>query len=140
MTGPIDWRDAVRVARAAEVNAAVAGPAGGRATAFEFAGTGGARTWIGRVAMAPGARTGAHRHGHHEAVLFIVAGCGRILWGERLEHAADAAPGDFVYFAPQVPHEEINLDGAAPLEFVVVRSDGERIFQPLDIVSENSVS
>ena len=31
-------------------------------------------------------------------------------------------------------------DSATPLEFVVVRSDGERIFQPLDIVSENSVS
>jgi len=88
-----------------------------------------------RLALAPALiGTGAARR------FFIIAGRGRILWGERLDYAAEVAPGDFVYFAPQVPHEEINLDGMAPLEFVVVRSDGERIFQPLDIVSENSVT
>jgi uncharacterized RmlC-like cupin family protein len=138
MTKLRDWEAGVRVTRGADLAETLAGPAGGGATAIEFAGTGGAKTWIGRVAMAPGSRTGAHRHGRHEAALFILSGAGRILWGDGLEFAADVGPGDFVYFAPYVPHEEINLDPVAPLQFVVIRSDGERIIEPLEIAAANN--
>jgi hypothetical protein len=40
-----------------------------------------------------------------------------------------------VYFTPYVPHQELNLDANATLDFVVVRSDGERIAVNLDIVA-----
>jgi len=131
-----DWRDGVRITRGADLAAALAGPSGGRATALEFAGTGGSQTWIGRVAMAPGARNGAHRHGRHEAALFVLAGSARILWGDALEYEADVGPGDFIYFAPYVPHEEWNRDASAPLQLLVVRSDGERIFEAVDEAPE----
>ena len=41
--------------------------------------------------------------------------------------------GDFVYFAPYVPHQELNIANET-LDFVVVRSDKERIAVGLDIV------
>jgi uncharacterized RmlC-like cupin family protein len=134
MTGTTrDWRDGVRVVRASALAASLNGPFGsGRATALEFAGVAGSRTWVGLVTMPPGGDTGPHSHGRHEVAIYTIRGAGRILWGERLEFAADVQPGDFVYFAPFAPHAEFNLDPAATLDFLVVRSDGERIVLPLE--------
>lgn len=110
------------------------GPSGtGRATAFDFAGTGAQRTWIGRVTVKPGANTGPHHHGRHEALIYVISGRTEIRWGERLEFAAEVGAGDVVYFAPQVPHQERNLSAAETVEFLVVRSDNEKIAVNLDI-------
>jgi uncharacterized RmlC-like cupin family protein len=135
MTEKIKGRtDGVKVVRAEVLNRAMAGPNGtGRATAFDFAGTGGRETWIGTVTLQPHAKTGAHHHGRHEVAVYVVKGRGQIRWGERLEFAAQVSPGDFVYFAPYVPHQELNLDANETLDFVVVRSDNERIVVDLDV-------
>jgi len=61
-----------------------------------------------------------------------VKGRSEIRWGERLEFAAEVGPGDFVYFSPYVPHQELNLDAGETVEFVVVRSDNEKIVVALD--------
>jgi len=112
-------------------------PAGpGRATVFDFAGVGSEKTWIGVASLAPGRRTGAHHHGRHEVALYVAKGRPQIRWGERLEFMADLAEGDFAYFAPFVPHEEINPDRNSPVDFLVVRSDNERIAEPLDLIAE----
>ena len=124
-----NWRaDGVRVVRATSLGRV------GRATAFDFAGTGGRQTWIGTVTLPPSAKTGAHHHGRHEVAVYVVKGRSRIRWGEALEYAADVGPGDFVYFAPEVPHEEQNLDAGETLDFVVVRSDNAGIVVNLDVV------
>jgi uncharacterized RmlC-like cupin family protein len=128
MTDDPDWRDKVKIVRAADL----AGSA--RATAVSFTGTGGCLTWLGRVVLAPGASTGAHHHGRHEVATYIAAGRAELRWGERLEFAASVGPGDFAYFAPFVPHQERNLDATEPVVFVVVRSDDERIRVDLPIV------
>ncbi len=39
---------------------------------------------------------------------------------------------DFVYFAPYVPHQELNPDESETVDFVVVRSDNEKIVVALD--------
>jgi uncharacterized RmlC-like cupin family protein len=96
--------------------------------------TGGRETWIGTVTMQPNAKTGAHHHGRHEVAIYVVKGRSEIRWGERLEYAAEVGPGDFVYFAPYVPHQELNLDASGTVDFVVVRSDNERIVVNLDVV------
>ena len=57
-------------------------------------------------------------------------GRSEIRWGERLEFAADVGPGDFVYFAPYVPHQELNPDDSETADFVVVRSDNEKSSVP----------
>jgi uncharacterized RmlC-like cupin family protein len=130
----MQWRDGVRVVRGQSLDLAMRGPSGtGRATAFDFAGSGGQKTWIGTVTLGPSAATGAHHHGRHEAVLYVVRGHSEIRWGERLEYVADVGPGDFVYFAPYVPHQELNPSATEATDFLVVRSDNERIAVSLDV-------
>ena len=127
------WRsDGVTVVRAGALQAAM--PGRGRATAFDFAGTGGRQTWIGTVSVQPNSKTGAHHHGRHEVAVYVVKGRSQIRWGERLEFATEVGPGDFIYFAPFVPHQECNLDGSETVDFVVVRSDNERIVVDLNVV------
>ena len=117
-----DWRNnGVKVVRAA----ATMGK--GRATAFDFAGTGGPNIWMGTVTLPPNGRTGAHHHGTHEVAVYVSKGRSQIRWGEHLEFTTEVGPGDFVYFAPDVPHQEINLDPEQPVDFVVVRSDNSAI-------------
>ena len=65
--------------------------------------------------------------------VYLAKGRSEIRWGDRLEFAADVGPGDFAYFAPYVPHEERNLAGSEAVEFVVVRTDNERISIPVDL-------
>ena len=84
------------------------------------------------MTLQPGARTGTHHHGRHEVTIYVVKGRSEIRWGERLEFAADVGPGDFVYFAPYVPHQELNPDDSETADFVVVRSDNEKIVVALD--------
>jgi uncharacterized RmlC-like cupin family protein len=134
MTETIKWRtDGVKVVRSEALRRVMLGPSGaGRATAFDFAGAGGRETWIGAVTLQPFAKTGAHHHGRHEVAVYVVKGHGQIRWGERLEFAAEVSPGDFAYFAPYVPHQELNV-ASETLDFVVVRSDNERIVVNLEI-------
>jgi uncharacterized RmlC-like cupin family protein len=106
----------------------------GRATAFDFAGTGGSKTWIGTVTLPPNGGTGAHHHGRHEVAIFVVKGRSLIRWGGRLEFGTEVGPGDMVYFAPYAPHQESNPDRSEAVEFLVIRSDNERIATGLDVV------
>jgi uncharacterized RmlC-like cupin family protein len=123
-----NWRnEGVRVVRAASTVGK------DRATAFDFAGTGGSKIWIGTVSLQPNGRTGAHHHGTHEVAVYINKGRSQIRWGESLEFTTEVGPGDFVYFAPNVPHQEVNLDDREPVEFVVVRSDNSAIRVDLDV-------
>jgi uncharacterized RmlC-like cupin family protein len=121
-----DWSKAVRVARPSLDET-------GRGTVFEFTGEGGQRTWIGAVSLKPNAKTGGHHHGRHEVAVYVLRGQGQVRWGDHLEFAADIGSGDFIYFTPYVPHQELNLDADDTLDFVVVRSDSERIAVNLDI-------
>ncbi len=133
MSEAMNWRtDGVRVVRATALAQAMTGPEGsGRATVCDFAGSGGQQTWVGSVVLPPGSRSGAHHHGHHELALCIVQGKAEIRWGERLEFVAVADPGDWIYFAPYVPHQEANLSDRETLQLIVVRSDTARIAVPL---------
>ncbi len=133
MSTPGKWKEGVKVVRAASLDAQVRDPAGtGRATAFEFAGAGSGRTWVGRVRMKPAGVTGAHHHGRHEVMISVLTGHAEIRWGDHLEFAADVAPGDCIYFSPHVPHQERNPSATESVEFLVVRSDNERIVVALD--------
>jgi uncharacterized RmlC-like cupin family protein len=111
MTEPMKWRtDGVMIVRAA----AMLGK--GRATAFDFAGTGGRETWIGTVTMQPSAKTGAHHHGRHEVAIYVVKGRSQIRWGEQLEYAAEVGPGDFVVVRSDNGGIVVKLDDVVPVE------------------------
>ena len=104
-----------------------------RKAAINFARVGAQKIWAGTVSIQPNAKTGAHHHGELESVIYVVRGKARMRWGERLEFAAEAGPGDFIYVPPFVPHHEINASQNEPLECVLVRSDNEAIVVNLDI-------
>ncbi len=133
MASTTNWRNSVTVVRGKTLEETMRGPSGaGRATAFDFSGTGGQKIWIGTVTLQPLAKTGLHHHGRHEVAIYVVKGHSQIRWGGQLEFAADVGPGDFVYFAPFVPHQEFNTDETETVDFVVVRSDNERIAVKLE--------
>ena len=75
------------------------------------------RSWV-----APGAATGAHHHGPQETILYVIEGRARYRWGDRLEHEAEAGPGDFVFIPAHTVHQEINASDEEPTVWAVVRS------------------
>jgi uncharacterized RmlC-like cupin family protein len=135
MSQQIDWKtEGVRVipGNALDPNTAQT-PGMNRVAAINHARVGAQKIWAGTVSIHPNAKTGAHHHGHLESVIYVVKGRARMRWGERLEYAAEAGPGDFIYVPPYVPHQEINASTEETLECVLVRSDNEAVVVNLDI-------
>jgi len=125
-----DWTNGVKVVRGAALDAKRHDPvAPDRATIFEFAGTGGGNgaVWMGAVSLKPGGVIPPHHHGRHEIAIGITSGRMDVKWGKSFEHSAELAPGDFAYFTPGVPHQERNPSADTRVDFMVVRSDSERI-------------
>ncbi len=91
------------------------------------------RIWAGSVTIHPGGTTGPHHHGELESVIYVVSGRARFRWGERLEHAAEAGPGDFVYVPAFAPHQEMNASEDEPLVCILVRNDPDPVVVQLDI-------
>jgi len=104
-----------------------------RAAAITHARTGASKIWAGTVNIQANSKTGPHHHGELESVIYIVSGRARMRWGERLEYFAEAAPGDFIFVPPFVPHQEINAAPDQPLVCVLVRSGQEPVVVNLDI-------
>jgi uncharacterized RmlC-like cupin family protein len=132
-----DWRDhGVRIVRASEFDSNTPQTPGmTRAAAINRALAGANKLWAGSVEIHPNAKTAPHHHGALESIIYVVSGRARMRWGEKLEYAADAGPGDFIFVPPYVPHQEINALANEPLFCVVVRSDQEPVVVNLQIES-----
>jgi uncharacterized RmlC-like cupin family protein len=104
-----------------------------RAAAITAARAGADKLWAGTVDIEPAAKTGAHHHGPVESIIYVVSGRARMRWGERLEFVAEAGPGDFIFVAPFVPHQESNASTDEPLSCVLVRSGQEPVVVNLDL-------
>src|ERR1700751_4974611 len=104
-----------------------------RAAAINLARVGAQKIWAGTVKIHANAKTGAHHRGHLESVCYVLKGRARMRWGDHLEYVAEAGPGDFVFFPPYVPLQEINASSDETLECVLVRSDNEAVVVNLDI-------
>jgi len=130
----VDWRtEGVKVVKAGTLDPNTAQTPGmNRAAAITQARVGAEKLWAGTVTIHPNARTGAHHHGDLESVIYVVKGKARMRWGERLEHLAEAGPGDFIFVPPYVPHQEINA-ADEPLECVLIRSGQDPVVVNLDI-------
>jgi uncharacterized RmlC-like cupin family protein len=132
-----DWRESgVRIVHHGQLDSNTAQTPGmHRKAAISRASAGADKIWAGTVEIQPGARTGPHHHGPLESVIYVLRGRARMRWGDRLEFAAEAGPGDFIYVPPHVPHQEINASEDEPLSCVVVRSDQEPVVVNLDITA-----
>jgi uncharacterized RmlC-like cupin family protein len=132
-----DWEHrGIRIVRAGDLDRNTPQTPGmTRAAAITHARAGAEKLWAGTVVVEPGVKSGPHHHGALETVLYIVRGRARFRWGDRLEFAAEAGPGDFIYVPPFVPHQEINARPDEPVEAVVVRSGQEPVVINLEIES-----
>src|SRR6201993_3490935 len=91
----------VRIVHADELDPNTAQTPGmSRAAAITAARAGAQRLWAGTVVIDPGAKTGAHHHGHVESVIYVIAGLARMRWGDRLEFSAPGRPGGFTCHPP----------------------------------------
>jgi uncharacterized RmlC-like cupin family protein len=130
----MDWKDnGVKIVRANNLDPNTPQTPGmTRAAAITHAATGATKLWAGTVKVDPHAKTAPHHHGELETVLYIIKGRARMRWGDHLEFADIAEPGDFIYVPPFVPHQEINA-GEGVCEAVVVRSGQDPVVVNLDL-------
>ena len=130
-----DWREfGVRIVRHGQLDPDTPQTPGmHREAAISRASAGAEKIWAGTVQIQPGAQTGPHHHGPLESVIYVLRGRARMRWGDRLEFASEAGPGDFIYVPPYVPHQEINANEDEPLSCVVVRSDQQPVTVNLDL-------
>ena len=78
--------------------------------------------WVGFVSTPAATASGAHHHGDAESGIYILRGSIRFFFGEKLQHAVIAEPGDFLYVPPNEIHVEENLSATEPVEFIVSRN------------------
>ena len=124
----------LRVVRPHERDAGTAQTPGMRREAGVAASTVGAeKIWVGHVTMEPGMKSGAHHHGAVESAIYIISGRARFRFGDKLEHTADAGPGDFIFVPPEAIHQEINPDPDNPIEMIVTRNGQENIVVNVDV-------
>ena len=71
----------------------------------------------------PGGVARAHVHVGFEVMLYILQGRVRHEYGDGLRQSVDNEAGDFIFIAPGVPHEVLNLSDSEPVVAVVARSD-----------------
>jgi uncharacterized RmlC-like cupin family protein len=93
-----------------------------RAAAIDAASVGSENLWVGVVTVDAATSTGAHHHGDVDSVVCVTIGRIAIRWGDRLEHRAEAGPGDFIYIPANLVHQEINESDSEPVESIVIRS------------------
>jgi uncharacterized RmlC-like cupin family protein len=123
----------VRVVRVAELSEQTSQTRGMHRLAAIDAKAGSRNLWVGFVTLDPGARSGPHHHGDCESVICMTSGRMQLRYGDRLEKAVEAGPGDYVYVPPRVVHQEINLSDSEAIESIVVRDSQENVVVNVDV-------
>jgi uncharacterized RmlC-like cupin family protein len=106
-----------------------------RAAAISGPLTGSQSIWMGTTVLPPGVASGDHHHGASETGIYVVSGHPVFVFRDpgsgglaRLE----AAPGDFVWVPPHVPHREENASPDTEAIVVIARSTQEAIVISVD--------
>ena len=117
----------VRVIRPHQRDAAAAQTPGmTRLAGVSSATCGSSGVWMGEVTTEAGFRSGAHHHGDVESALFVQRGRLRMRWGDRLQHSAEAGPGDFLFVPANLVHQEMNVSDE-PLVVTLARGGQENV-------------
>jgi len=94
-----------------------------RSIAISTPTVGSVRLYSSIVSTAPGDRTRIHHHGECETSIYILSGAAAYTYGPTgVEHAFDAAAGDFVYIPADVPHAVRNASTELPARFLVAHT------------------
>lgn len=119
--------------RADQVDADTAQTDGmGRFAAISGANVGSERIWMGQTHVAPATASADHHHGASETAIYVVSGHPEFVFaddstGEPEEVRLRAAPGDYVFVPPYVPHREENPDPDVQAVVVIARSTQQAI-------------
>jgi uncharacterized RmlC-like cupin family protein len=73
-----------------------------------------------------------HVHVNCESAIYILQGHGKFMVGEKLDHALEFGPGDYLFVPPGAPHQPVN-DSAEIIEMVVARN------APVEIVEQYTI-
>lgn len=75
------------------------------------------------VVIPPGAAAVPHIHQGYETAIYVISGHVETTYGPGLRNAVVSGPGEFLYIAPDVPHQARNLSATEPAIGVVARDD-----------------
>jgi uncharacterized RmlC-like cupin family protein len=128
--------DDVRVVRPDERDASTAQTPGmARVAGIAMSTCGSSGVWMGEVTTEPRFRSGAHHHGDVESAIYVMRGRMRMRWGERLEHALDADPGDFVFVPARTVHQEMSISDEQ-LVLILARGAQENVVENVELPDE----
>lgn len=90
------------------------------------------RLWMGQTHVAPATASSDHHHGESETAIYVVSGRPEFVFvddsaGRPEEIRLKAAPGDYIFVPPFVPHREENPDDSEEAVVVIARSTQEAI-------------
>jgi len=90
------------------------------------------RIWMGQTHVAPSTASSDHHHGDSETAIYVVSGHPEFVFledsdGTEQEVTVHAAPGDYIFVPPFVPHREQNPDPDEEAVVVIARTTQESI-------------
>lgn len=75
------------------------------------------------VVIPPGGAAVPHIHQGYETAIYVVSGQVETRYGPGLREVVVSSPGEFLYIAPDVPHQARNLSTTEPAVGIVARND-----------------
>jgi uncharacterized RmlC-like cupin family protein len=77
------------------------------------------------VVVPPGAAAAPHSHDGYETAIYQLEGRVKTRYGPGLEQVVVTEAGDFLFIAPGVPHQAVNLSANDRAVAVVARNDAD---------------
>jgi uncharacterized RmlC-like cupin family protein len=97
--------------------------------------TGATALWMGRTELPPRVSSGDHHHGASETGIYVVSGTPVFAFRDPASGAVsrlEAAPGDYIWVPPWLPHREENPSPDEAAVIVIARSTQEAIVVNVD--------
>lgn len=96
--------------------------------------------WMGQTHVGPSTNSANHHHGESETAIYVVSGNPVFVFldqdgDEPVERRLEAAPGDYIYVPPFMPHREENPDPDNEAVVVIARTTQEAIVINLDTLA-----
>lgn len=122
-------RNRVRHIKASEISSDTAQSEGlRRFAALSGASVGAEKLWMGETHAPPRSASDNHHHGDSETAIYVRSGNPEFVFHDgTAEVRVAAAPGDYVFIPPYLPHREENPDPHTTAEVVIARSSQEAI-------------
>jgi uncharacterized RmlC-like cupin family protein len=75
------------------------------------------------IVIPPGGAAEPHFHLDHETAIYLIESRVETRYGPGLKQSIISEAGDFIFIAPDVPHQPVNLSETEPAKAVVARTD-----------------